>query len=115
MLINDQEKTSEIIFEDDILSYSPNSLSVGDYIIKILMKNKEGDSLRPFSWGFTVGQKIKESKAFVTYKGEVVNRLSMERISGSVLNVAEVQGKFDMDFDWSQMNIVSRITSSFVA
>jgi len=111
LVINDQEKTSEIIFEDDILSYSSNSLSVGDYIIKILMKNKEGDSLRPFSWGFTVGQKIKESKTFVTYKGEVMNRLSMERISGSVLNVAEVQGKFDMDFDWSQMNIVSRITS----
>ena len=111
VLLNDTEVTSKIIFEDDILSYSPNSLTRGDYAIKILMKNKEGDSIRPFSWGFTVGQKIKQSKNVVSYKGRVSNRLSSERISGSVLNVAEVQGKFNMDFNWAQLDVVNRITS----
>ena len=111
LLLNEQEKTSEIIFEDDILSYSPDQLVAGDYDVKIMMKNKDGDPLQPFFWSFTVGRISKESKGFASYKGQVINRLSSERISGLVLNVAEVQGKFDMDFNWAQLNIASRITS----
>ena len=111
LLLNDREETSKMIFEDDILSYNPNSLSRGDYVVKILMKNKDGDNLRPFSWGFTIGQKIKQSSELISYKGRVTNRLSSEKISGPILNVAEIQGKFDMDFNWAQMNIASRITS----
>jgi hypothetical protein len=47
----------------------------------------------------------------VSYKGGISNRLSSEAISGSILNIAEIQGKFDMDVNWAQMNIVSRATS----
>ena len=111
LLLNKNDKTSDIIFEDDIISFAPNALSNGDYIVEILMTNKKGENLPPFSWGFTIGNKVEKSKDFVSYKGGISNRLSSEAISGSILNIAEIQGKFDMDFNWAQMNIVSRATS----
>ncbi len=111
LLLNKNDKTSDIIFEDDIISFAPNALSNGDYIVEILMTNKKGENLPPFSWGFTIGKKVEKSKDFVSYKGGISNRLSSEAISGSILNIAEIQGKFDMDFNWAQMNIVSRATS----
>lgn len=111
LLLNKNDKTSEIIFEDDILSFTPNSLSNGDYVVEILMTNKKGESLLPFSWGFTIGNTREESKGVVSYKGGVSNRLSSENVSGSILNIAEIQGKFDIDFNWAQLNFVSRVTS----
>ena len=111
LLLNKNDKTSDIIFEDDIISFAPNALSNGDYIVEILMTNKKGENLLPFSWGFTIGNKAEKSKDFVSYKGGISNRLSSEAISGSILNIAEIQGKFDMDVNWAQMNIVSRATS----
>ena len=111
LLLNKNDKTSDIIFEDDIISFAPNDLSNGDYIVEILMTNKKGENLSPFSWGFTIGNKAEKSKDFVSYKGGISNRLSSEAISGSILNIAEIKGKFDMDFNWAQMNIVSRVTS----
>lgn len=111
LLLNKNDKTSDIVFEDDIISFAPNALSNGDYIVEILMTNKKGENLPPFSWEFTIGNKAEKSKDFVSYKGGISNRLSSEAISGSILNIAEIQGKFDMDFNWAQMNIFSRVTS----
>ena len=86
-------------------------MSNGDYVVEILMTNKKGESLLPFSWGFTIGNAREESKGVVSYKGGVSNRLSSENVSGSILNIAEIQGKFDIDFNWAQLNFVSRVTS----
>ena len=105
------DQTSEMILEDDILTFDPGLVNSGDHNIQIIMKNKDGDDLAPFKWSFTVGERRKEMQDYVSYKGSVQNRLSSEKVSGISLNVAEVQGKFDIDFNWAEVKADARLTS----
>ncbi len=111
LFLDGQERTTEMLLEDDILTFDPESIKAGDHSIQIEMKNKDGDDLAPFRWGFTVGQKKLETNNLISYKGQLGSRLSSEKVSGVNLNVAEVQGKFDIDFDWAQIKTDARITS----
>ena len=111
LFLDGQERTTEMLLEDDILTFDPQSIKTGDHNIQIEMKNKDGDDLAPFKWGFTVGQRKLEINDLISYKGQVGSRLSSEKVSGVNLNVAEVQGKFDIDFDWAQIKTDARITS----
>ena len=57
LFLDGQERTTEMLLEDDILTFDPQSIKAGDHNIQIEMKNKDGDDLAPFKSGFTVGQK----------------------------------------------------------
>lgn len=111
LILDEVDQTSEMILEDDILTLDPGLVKPGDHNIQINMKNKDGDDLAPFKWGFTVGERRKEMQDYVSYKGSVQNRLSSEKVSEASLNVAEVQGKFDIDFNWAEIKTDVRISS----
>ena len=53
LFLDGQERTTEMLLEDDILTFDPQSIKAGDHNIQIEMKNKDGDDLAPFKWGFT--------------------------------------------------------------
>ena len=111
IFLDNEDITSKVLFEDDILSYNPSFISDGDHQIMITMKNVDEKELAPLIWSFSVGNTKKESSDIVTYQGSIKNRLSSEKISDTYLGVAEIEGRFDVDFNWALINMKSRITS----
>ncbi len=111
LFIDDQDKTSEALIADGILSYTPAEISDGFHTITIEMSDTVGMALPPSRWTFTVGKGGPKLAEVFDVGGRIGSRFSLEKVSGISLNVSELTGNLQTDVKWAQIRTDFKLTS----
>ena len=111
IFVNGEDRTNEMIFDGDILIYSPSNIIVGSYSVEIQMRNTDGLNLEPIIWSFNVIGYPKIKQKSLTYYGRLNSKVSIEKISDNQLSIAELSGNITVDARWAQLDTDLRISS----
>jgi len=111
VLIDGNDFTHTAIFEQNILSVTPNELEIGLHTVQLNFITTYGIEIEPVLWSFTVTKSMANVVEQLIYKGNVTSSASNNSAAGSSVNETEINGKLTGELSWIKGRINFRKTS----
>ena len=111
IFIDEQDYTERALYEQNILSLTPEDLSVGLHTIQLKFMTSYGLEIEPIEWSFTVTKSTSNIIEQFMYRGNINSVISQSSASSISLSEAELNGKISGEMSWIKARLNFRTTS----
>jgi len=103
--------TAQAELSSEIISLYPDEIEPGLHTIRAYMSTIYGMQIKPVVWSFATSTGYINVDEQLAYSGEIISRLSSDRIESQVLNVAEITAKSEVGLSWVKAKTNFRLTN----
>ena len=103
--------TTQAELSSEIISLHPDEIEPGLHTIQAYMSTIYGMQIKPVVWSFATSTGYIDVDEQLTYSGEIISRISSDKIESQVLNVAEITAKSEVGLSWVKARTNFRLTN----